>query len=278
MAKVGVFMSVYRGDDTDLFRRAFMSIKQQDFGGEIRIYVGVDGPVDAALSSEIEAIERHCYKLLRFPRNRGLVFVLNDLIASREDESFYFRMDADDVSSPSRFTRQIQYMEAHPDVDILGTDMVEVNIETGERRTVHYADSPEQARSGIGRGVPVAHPTVCFRASVFTRVEKYPEVRLNEDIEMWFACLKAGLRFDNVRETLYEFTVSEKFWRRRGWEKTWSEFKAYVRGLWQLDGFTWQYIFPLMRLLFRLTPSSIKRWVYQSKLRKRSFSKQDDPA
>lgn len=66
-----------------------------------------------------------------------------------------------------------------------------------------------------------------------------------------------------------------KSWKRkgstdivRGRQKAWSEFKAYSHGIFLLDGvFTLKYIYPLMRLAFRLMPTKIIKAVYNSKLR-----------
>jgi hypothetical protein len=268
--KLGVLMAVHRGDDPKLFSRAILSVIEQRLSvdAEIRIYLGIDGPVDSRMREAIAKFEPALYMAVWFPKNRGLVYVLNDLIARRASEDFYFRMDPDDFSLPERFERQLRFMLDHPQVGILGTDIIEVDDKHGVRRRVHYADSPYDARRNIARGVPVAHPTVCFRASVFSRIPGYPTVLLNEDIEMWFSCLRAGIQFSNVPEPLYEFTVSENFWKRRGLRKTWSEFMAYVRGIWRLDGVTWRYVYPIGRLLVRVAPTAVRRYAYASRLRK----------
>jgi glycosyltransferase involved in cell wall biosynthesis len=266
---IAVLVSVYHREDPVLFKRAMLSVLNQEFSTPVtvRVYLGVDGPVSEALDSMILRWESRLHKVVRFTENRGLVHVLNELIACRTDEEFFFRMDTDDVSHPERFDRQIKFMVAHPEIDILGTDIVEVHTNSAEKRTVHFADDPDDARRCIAWRVPVAHPTVCFRASVFDRVPGYPVVLMNEDISMWFACLKAGMRFHNIPEPLYEFTINDNFWGRRGLRKSWLEFKSYAVGLWKLEGITWRYVFPLARLLFRLLPATVQRFAYGTKLR-----------
>jgi len=262
-------MSVYHAENPVLFERAMRSIVGQRFTMpiEVRVYLGVDGPVPEALGAVIRRWETELYKVVRFTENRGLVHVLNELISCRADEQFFFRMDTDDVSHPERFDRQIKFMVAHPEIDIVGTDILEVQSDSAERRTVHFADDSADARRCIAWRVPVAHPTVCFRSSVFDRVPGYPAVLMNEDISMWFECLKAGMRFHNIPEALYEFTIDDNFWRRRGLKKSWLEFRSYAVGLWQLEGLSWRYVFPLARLLFRLLPSPVQRIGYANKLR-----------
>jgi hypothetical protein len=40
-----------------------------------------------------------------------------------------------------------------------------------------------------------------------------------------------------------------------------------VEGIWRLEGVTWRYVFPLARLLLRLSPERVSRWLYASRLR-----------
>lgn len=264
--KLGVLISVYRAERPELFRRAILSVLEQrlNTNAEVRVYLGVDGPIPEELDRAIRDLEPELYKVMRFPQNRGLAHVLNDLIAAREDEDFFFRMDTDDASAADRFDKQLQYMLSRPSIDVLGTDILEVEEHTQDARVVHFADDPVAARRNIAMRVPVAHPTVCFRASVFDRVTGYPLTRLNEDVAMWFVCLQAGLAFDNVAEPLYEFRITDQFWSRRGLGKAWLEFKTYCSGLWALEGATWRYVFPVMRLGVRVIPASLQRIFYQS--------------
>jgi glycosyltransferase involved in cell wall biosynthesis len=275
MYKLGTLVSVYHAEDPALFTRAMQSIITQQISApaEVRIYLGVDGAVPDALRTAIEKIEPHIYKLFWFKNNRGLAHVMNDLISAREDEDFFFRMDTDDISLPQRFDHQLHYMLNRPEVDISGTDMVELDTTSHTSRVVRYANSHEQARQLIAYRVPVAHPTVCFRARVFDRVSGYPIVHFNEDIAMWFACMKAGLHFDNLHEPLYEFRLDERFWQRRGFLKAWSEFLVYVTGLWDLDGITWKYVYPLARFIMRVAPLRLQKMGYSSRFRRSGQSR-----
>jgi glycosyltransferase involved in cell wall biosynthesis len=201
----------------------------------------------------------------RSEANVGLAATLNRLIALRTDEVFLFRMDADDLCLPGRFERQLEHMNKHPDVDILGTAIIEHLVDSGARRVVHFAAGPEDARRGIAKRVPVAHPTVCFRSSVFDRVGGYPLVTGNEDIAMWFRCLQADQRFDNLADPLLEYTVSQAFWKRRSLKKAWSELCCYVAGLLALEGWSWRLAYPFARFAFRLAPSPVVQRLYSSR-------------
>jgi glycosyltransferase involved in cell wall biosynthesis len=267
--KVGTLMAVYRGDSPQALRIALDSVLQQRLADDVesRLYVAIDGPVPADIEAVIDARRDSIHRLVRLPSNRGLAAALNTLIATLEDEQFLFRMDADDRSEFHRYQAQLNYMLCHPDVDILGTDIVEVDQTTGRTRRVSYARDHDHAIRELCRRVPVAHPTVCFRRRVLDRTRGYPTSGTNEDIALWFRCTKEGFRFANLHEPLLQFTIGPGFWRRRSMKKAFSELRCYTAGIWSTEGVTWKYIFPVFRFMLRLAPSSLSRWAYASSLR-----------
>jgi glycosyltransferase involved in cell wall biosynthesis len=268
MTNIAVLMGLYGRDNPELFERALTSVLEQALPADhtLRVYLGVDGPLPAALEAAVARHRDRLHLVSRSSTNVGLARTLNRLIGERQDEAFFFRMDADDVSLPGRFAAQLAYLDAHPDVDVLGTAIWECT-EDGRRQLVHFARNPVDARRSISRRVPVAHPTVCLRRVVLDRLGAYPERRGNEDISMWFKCMEAGFRFDNLPEAYLDFTMTEDFWKRRSSEKAFSEFRCYLEGIWRLDGLTWRYAFPAARLAVRLSPEWLSRRLYASRLR-----------
>jgi len=265
-------MAIYANDDATLLERALESVLTQSLPEdvEIRLYMGIDGPIDSELENVVQRFASRIFKISRSDINIGLAATLNRLISMRSDEAFFFRMDADDVSLPGRFSTQLEYFDSNPLIDILGTDIIEVQTETGTRRIVKFCQSPEDARRMIAKRVPVAHPSVCIRARVFDKLGGYPTRRGNEDIAMWFECMKSGFVFDNVPSPLLLFTVGPTFWMRRGYAKAFSEFACYLRGIRDLDGVTWRYVFPIARLALRLSPPALSKWMYGTGLRQQT--------
>ena len=262
--EIGVFMSVYAGDNALLFERALASVFEQRLSENVslRFYLGIDGRISNALEQIVQDYRSQLHKVLRSSDNRGLAATLNTLIRARGNESVYFRMDADDFCLPERFQRQLDRM-SEGDVDILGTDIVELNLDTGDRRVVSYLDHADNLRRFMCFRVPVAHPTVCLHHRVFDLVPQYPESRGNEDVGMWFACAQQGLRFDNLRLPLLEFSISANFWKRRGLKKAWGEYRAYTRGIYALWGLHWRLAIPIARLLMRVGPQRVSAMLYR---------------
>ena len=59
-------------------------------------------------------------------KNMGLVKSLNKALGYAKGE-FIARMDADDISLPNRFEKQIDYLNNHPDVDFMGARCINID-------------------------------------------------------------------------------------------------------------------------------------------------------
>ncbi len=266
--KVGVLISIYANDYPNLFESALVSIINQNLpkGFISKIYLGVDGPITVELEDILNRYSKNVHCISRSAKNIGLASTLNRLLSLRENEEYLFRMDADDFSYPNRFAAQINKLESCPDIDILGTSIREC-YPNGKRKVVKFANGHEDARSKIYIRVPVAHPTVCFRKRVFDVVGNYPIRPGNEDIALWFKCIKLGFRFDNLEETYLDFNISSNFWSRRSFRKAIVELYAYTEGIFNLDGITWKLILPFARFIFRFFPDFVIRFFYTSRFR-----------
>ena len=267
---IATLICLYAGDAPELFGAAIQSILDQTLPDDVesRVYLGIDGPITKDLRREVAAHASQLFVVHESTVNQGLAKTLNCLIELLTDEVFVFRMDSDDISLPQRYQSQLQYLVDHPDVDILGTAITEVDSSTGEERLVQYCSGPEDARSNIHRRVPVAHPTVCFRRHVLQTVKGYPAVGTNEDVALWFECLRRGMVFDNLQASLLRFRISPAFWRRRSIGKAKSELLCYLRGVHSLEGYrTTKFLYPLARFFVRLAPTAVAKWAYRSSLR-----------
>lgn len=268
---VAVLMAVCGKDNAQYFEHALRSIRAQTFPQDrIQLYLGIDG----ALTPELEAVvSQHISRIrlcIRNESNEGLASILNRLIDSLEGEDFVFRMDADDISEPQRFAKQIRFMLENPNVDVLGTDVLEIdsNEEAIGRR--HYPVSHTRIRTYITKASPVAHPTVCFRGDFFLRFGRYSaQYRTSQDIDLWFNALRHGAVIANLPEPHLRLRVVDDFYSRRSLNKAWSEFRIYLKGIWSLHGLTWRYVYPFARLFFRILPVSLIRLVYRGPLRRR---------
>lgn len=151
-----------------------------------------DDSVDIARSFDDPRI-----RLLGDHTRRGLPVRLNEGVAQARGR-FIARMDADDISFPSRFERQITYLLAHPGVDLLGCRAVVFSGQGLAVGMLPFAAAHAELCARPWRNIPLPHPSWMGRREWFLRNPyRLPEVRRAEDQELLlrssvssqFACL-----------------------------------------------------------------------------------------
>lgn len=223
--RVAVILPVYRKDKVDYLSRAIDSIVMQTYR-DAHIYIGVDGPVGDDINEFFNLLnDQTRITVIRFEENRGLACVLNDLldICFKEGYEYIARMDADDISDLSRFEKQITYLEVHPEIDVVGGAIKEIDEEGKSRgKTIIYPATPEKCRDFFSKRNPHAHPAVLFRKSFFNKLngKKYrPEYRQNQDTMLWYDGMMAGTQHANIPDVVLQFRITDVMFkkRRNGW-------------------------------------------------------------
>lgn len=150
--------------------------------------------------------QRYADGRIRFMQNRhDYIGSLNRLLDEARG-AYIARMDADDVMMPYRLERQVRYMEAHPDADIVGGAMVYTDHE-GRERVIAYSEQPVTAGHLLS-GPVMAHPTVMMRAQSVAALRYDRRSVYAEDYQFWCQALKAGLKMVSMPDVLirYRFT------------------------------------------------------------------------
>jgi len=116
------------------------------------------------------------------------------------------RMDADDVSHPDRLARQLDFMERHPSVAVLGS-AYELIDEIGG---VHGIVSPPESDSDIRRCLryrnPICHPSVLLRKQAILQVGGYLGGQNAEDYDLWLRiALDPAWQFANMPDVLLSY-------------------------------------------------------------------------
>ena len=223
--KIAVILPVYKKDKAEYLSKAVESVLNQTYK-DIHLFIGVDGPIGDSLKGFLELLERqNMVSIEWFPKNRGLACVLNDLlvICFKEGYEYIARMDADDVSMKDRLEKQMAYLGEHPEIDVVGGAIDEID-ENGDSRnkTIVYPETPEACRVFFAKRNPHAHPAVLFRKSFFDKLKgkKYrPEYRQNQDTMLWYDGMMAGTQHANIPDVVLRFRMTDSLFkkRRNGW-------------------------------------------------------------
>ncbi len=154
-----LLISIYAGDDPVFLREAFTSSVHAQTRRPDEVVLVQDGPVPAELSAEIGRLSESSPVPVRhvvMDANQGLGPALDrGLDACRHE--IVARMDADDVSEPDRFEKQLPVIEAG--ADIVGSGLLEFGEHADDvRRSPDAADRPRARSAGYPLPRPVQPP------------------------------------------------------------------------------------------------------------------------
>ncbi len=191
--------------------------------------------------------------------NYGIDFCSGEFIA---------RMDSDDISTPDRFCKQIEFLQMNPRVLLVGGSIKEFSDTNPCICIRTYPINNQEIRNYMHKASPFAHASVMFRRAVFESGIRYTEkFRTSQDIDLWYRLVNMGYEVANIREVIYYVRITPSFFNRRSWKKAFVEFHIYWRGIKTLHGNSWKLVFPIARLVFRLSPNFIVRKCYSGKAR-----------
>ena len=271
MNRIAVILPVYKNDKEDYLMLSVNSILHQTYNNH-HIYIGVDGPVGDGLKKSLERYSGLSnVDVFWYKENRGLACVLNDLldICLKEGYEFIARMDADDISMMDRFEKQMEYLLAHPVIDVVGGAIDEID-ESGERRgkVIVYPETPEECYRFFSRRNPHAHPAVLFRKSFFDKLngKKYrPEYRQNQDTMLWYDGMMAGTQHANITDVVLLFRMTNAMFkkRRNGWAFAKKQFTDRLKINKDL-GYDWKaYVYGFAMFCLLVSPVWIKKIAYR---------------
>lgn len=112
------------------------------------------------------------------------------------------RMDADDVALPERLARQLAFLDAHPEVGLLGTGWHEISPAGEILRTNRPPRDDRAIRRALIRANPFAHSSVVMRRQALEAAGLYDErFPVAQDYELWLRMSRVT-RMANLPEPL----------------------------------------------------------------------------
>ena len=201
---VSVIMSIYK-EPVDWIQKSIDSILHQTYG-DFEFLIVDDNPGrrenELLLREYVQSDPR--VKAIRNDSNIGLTKSLNKAIGMAR--GFYIaRMDADDVSYPERFRKQIEVFNQDRSIGICGCAYNKIGGQTG-------VVLPPEFDAGATLCIEncFAHSSVMFRRDLFKDACVYDESCVcAQDYELWSRLYRQGVKFYNIQEPLLDYRVTE---------------------------------------------------------------------
>jgi hypothetical protein len=179
---VSVVMSVFNGER--FLREAVESILRQSLR-EFEFIIIDDGSTDHS-SSILDSYHASDARVKVYhEEHRGLIGSLNE--GCRLAQSKYIaRMDADDIAGKDRLKRQLVFMDAHPEVAVVGGAVEWIDATGNSLGTHRYPAEDRQIKATLLEGSALWHPTVMLRREAFVLVGGYRSIVVDaEDYDLW---------------------------------------------------------------------------------------------
>lgn len=198
--QITVLMSVYNGQR--YLKKSIESILNQTCT-DFEFIIFNDGSTDST-SEILNQFDDPRIVIISNPNNIGLTKSLNIGLRLAKGE-LIARMDADDISLPHRFEKQILYLSKHSEVVVVGTnaDFIDSNgVIIGNKIALLKPTFKDQLKNN-----QIIHGSVMFRKSKIISEGGYNEFfRYVQDYELWLRIAKK-YPIQNVQDTLYQLRM-----------------------------------------------------------------------
>ena len=138
-------------------------------------------------------------------RNVGLANILNIGLDMARGE-YIARMDADDISLPTRLQTEVEYLDSHPKIDLVSCGMQQFGLAD---RTMSYKEDFWLVCYNAFFFSPILHASSMWRRESFEKHHlRYRQERVpSEDYDLWVRALCCGLKLINIPEVLYMYRI-----------------------------------------------------------------------
>jgi glycosyltransferase involved in cell wall biosynthesis len=203
--KISVLLPVYNSGT--FLAQAIDSVLAQSFS-DFELIVINDGSTDESET----IISRYADARIVYVKNEsnlGLIATLNKGLALCKGK-FIARMDADDISLPQRFEKQVEFLEQYPEVAVVATKIVMIDqqgIETGFWDDDFNASNRREIAEMMPKLNCIAHPSIMSRAHILRNIGYNRRFRGSEDWGLWLTLLSQGHVIEKLDETLLKYRV-----------------------------------------------------------------------
>ncbi len=270
MENYSILTTLYKNDSPEFLKQSIDSMLAQTVLTNDYVVVA-DGPLTEELDAVLEdyAQKYDFFNIVRLSENGGLGVALreglryckNDLVA---------RLDADDISMPTRCEKQLALFEREDDLVIVGSDMYEFADDPDEIEDVkRMPTTPEQIYRYGKRRNAFNHSSVMYRKGIIEKQGSYSTMRRSQDIELFSKILFAGCKCRNIDEPLIKFRCGDtRVQRKKKWTNVQSDLKIFKNNYKMGYAGFWDYMYVVITQIgFFILPTKLAGYLYKKLFR-----------
>lgn len=201
-------------------------------------------------------------RLIVNKKNMGMTATMNRGLREARGE-YIARMDADDVAKKNRFAKQVQFLDKHPEIALLGTAADIINNKGVVTGSLAYVTTHDEIKRHMMERNQFIHPSTMYRRSVLNDVGYYDvNFKIAQDYE-YFSRMIVAHNASNLSEKLmqyrWDFTQNAGFTsgKRQEREAILVRWRMITRLGWPF----WQIIYMTRPVVSFFIPMNVKVWI-----------------
>lgn len=206
---------------------------------------------------------KYCQKnsriqIIRNKSNMGLAMTLNHCLKYAKGK-YIARMDADDISVPERFEKQIHFLEKNTEYAMVGSNARLIDEENIWGRRI-MPEKPE--KKDFLKNSPFIHPSMVFRADALRQLHGYSNQNYalrTEDYELFMRAYSMGMRGYNLQECLILYREDKNAYKKRKYRYRICEYHVRKKGFQSLGIYKGNFRYVVKPLIVGLIPKSVLR-------------------
>lgn len=201
--RVSVVMAVFNGEK--YLSEAVDSILKQSFT-DFEFIIINDGSTDNT-KDILGKYHDERIVVIHFKKNMGIAKARNYGLEIAKGKDIAV-MDSDDISLPNRLEMQVNFLDNHPDIGVVGSAFYRI-IENGEilGKDSCLAES-EDLKNALLKENQFCHGSTMIRRECFEKVGKYrEEFKYSLDYDLWLR-VSEHFKMTNIEEPLYMWRIN----------------------------------------------------------------------
>ena len=258
MPKVSVLMGAYNCSKT--IGASIESIVAQTFA-DWEMIICDDGSTDNTAEIVKSYAEKDArIKLIINEQNHGLSYTLNRCLEIATGE-YCARMDGDDLCDPTRFQKQVDFLDNNLGYGFVSTTMNKFD-ENGLYQQLQVGENYEPTKRDYVKGSPFCHAPVMMRRSAYLEVGGYRVHKKAlgvEDYDLWFRLYGKGIKGCVINEPLYSMFDGRDALKRRTFKRRLNEAWVRKQGYKLIKAPLFMRVYVVKPILIGLIP----QWLYK---------------
>lgn len=203
MEMISVIMPVYK-EKLNILRQSLESILTQTYQN-IEFIIIVDNPLYTNAIKYLKEIEQrnNNVSISINSKNMGIVYSLNKGIKLCHGE-YIARMDADDISVPSRLSLELEYLKKN-NYDLIGSFYYDIDSYNVKKRKVELPVTFKEIKRRLKYTNCLCHPTWLAKKEVFKNLKGYRNISSCEDYDFLVRLCLKGYSCGNIPEFLLNY-------------------------------------------------------------------------